>query len=208
MDVGRSLQHHRRQQVTALLPFLEHLQGRFRYLCTCITLIHTHSTCMHIPLTLTYSANTRFTYVTPPHTHTLSYTIQTLERTHTHTQLCSMIQSGILNICINIATTHIKAGVWVLDVGFGGGGKEEVEGHREVGQVGPEGVVLCACYVMLQSVMEHHPVQPNAQLHTHRKPQNTCTHMEREIGEHPSQHTTTTINFDVKVNNYVHNYKA
>ena len=124
-------------------------------------------------------------------------------------QLCSTIQSGILNICINIATTHIKVGVWVLDVGFGGGGKEEVEGHREVGQVGPEGVVLCACYVLLQSIMEHHPVQPNAQLHTHTHTGNhehIHTHGKRDQRAPPSQHKT--IYFDVKVNNYVHNYKA
>ena len=39
-------------------------------------------------------------------------------------------------------STHFKMSVWESNKGFRRGGEEEMEGHREVREVGPECIVL------------------------------------------------------------------
>ena len=46
----------------------------------------------------------------------------------------------------------------IFDVRFGGRGKEEVKGHREIGKVGPEHILLSLGNVLLESVMKYNPV--------------------------------------------------
>ena len=53
---------------------------------------------------------------------------------------------------------HLKAGVRVLNLRLGGSGKEKVEGHGQVGQVGHEAVVLAPQDVLLERVVEHRPL--------------------------------------------------
>ena len=59
--------------------------------------------------------------------------------------------------------------MWVPNGGPGGCSEEEVEGDREEGQVGPEGVVLGEGHVLLEGVMESNPVQA----HTHLQGRHT-----------------------------------
>ena len=55
-------------------------------------------------------------------------------------------------------TSNLKTGVWVSYLWLGRSRKQEVEGHREVGEVGKEEVVLHVVNVVLEGVMEHCPI--------------------------------------------------
>ena len=55
-------------------------------------------------------------------------------------------------------TSNLKAGVWVSYLWLGRSRKQEVEGHREVGEVGEEEIVLCVANVVLEGVVEHCPI--------------------------------------------------
>ena len=48
--------------------------------------------------------------------------------------------------------------MWVSYLWLGRSRKQEVEGHREVGEVGKEEVVLHVVNVVLEGVMEHCPI--------------------------------------------------
>ena len=55
-------------------------------------------------------------------------------------------------------TSNLKAGVWVSYLWLGRSRKQEVEGHREVGEVGEEEIVLRVANVVLEGVVEHCPI--------------------------------------------------
>ena len=54
--------------------------------------------------------------------------------------------------------SNLKTSVWVTYLWLRRSRKQEVEGHREVGEVGEEEVVLHVVNVVLERVMEHCPI--------------------------------------------------
>ena len=54
--------------------------------------------------------------------------------------------------------SNLKTGVWVSYLWLRRSRKQEVEGHREEGEVGKEEVVLHVANVVLEGVMEHCPI--------------------------------------------------